>query len=317
LFEAPDVRPAPQGGLLDFSAAHVFRPSWREGAFPPAAGAALSAIVAAALVVRGLSRGVSFASFLGDVDAMLLLSLAALFAYWAYAIYDLRYLVDDDSLVIVWGWTRKAVPVDQVQRIVLGRRMGNPAIDGLSWRGCHVGRGHVGRFGRVQFYSAHRSPADLVYVTTPSATFAISLSDARGLARTILEAQERAAGASLHARPAARTAPAASLLGDAAGVAVAGFAVLAFLLAAGYIASRYQSLPAHLSFAYPPGYGPEHVGNRGELMRLPLTAFLWLFIGLVLAAWAHGRVRAVSYVVLAGTLFAESLYAIAAVAAVH
>jgi len=317
LFEAPNADAAARGDLANFSAAHVFRPSWRDGATPPALGSVLALLLAVALIVRGLVRGVSFASFAGDVDALVLVGLACLFAYWAYAVYTLRYAVDDESLVIVWGWTQHVVPVDQVQRIVLGRRLGKPGIDGLSWRGCHVGRGRVERFGEVHFFSAHRTPADLVYLTTPNATFGISLADPRGLARTVLAAQERSAGRPARVELPYQLAPAQSLLNDSRALALAGGAFVAFLLAAGYIASRYQALPPQISFSYPPSYGPESIRDRSELLRLPLTALLWLVVGLIIAVWSHTKVRAVSYVVLLGTFFAECLYAVAALASAH
>jgi hypothetical protein len=315
LSAAPDAE-ANQAGLADFSAAHVFRPSWRDGAGPAALGAGVALVLALALIVRGVIRGVSFASFAAYVDAAVLLCLASLFAYWAYAIYNLRYAVDDDALIIVWGWTRHVIPVDQVHRIVLGRRLGKPRIDGISWRGCHVGRGRVERFGEVQFYSAHRTVTDLVYLTTPSATFGISLTDARGLARSILAAQERI-GATGARTVLYRPSPAQSFLGDTGALVLTGGILFAFLIAAGYIASRYQGMPTHISFSYPPGYGPERIGPRAELLRLPLTALVWLVAGMSISVWAHAKVRAVSFVVLFGTLFAECLYAVASVAAAH
>lgn len=273
-------------------------------------------MLAVGLLVRGALRGISFAAFAGDVVAAILLCLAVLIGYWAYALYHLRYVVDED-LVVVWGATRQVIPVGQIERIVLGRKFGNPRMDGISWPGCCVGRGHVESIGEVLFYSAHRSPAELVYVSTPQATFGLSLADARGLARTVQAAQEQERGEPGRVMALHGTFPGQALLMDRRAVLLAGAALIVFLVAAGYIASRYLALPLTLPLPYPPAEGPQRVGQRSELLRLPATALVWLIAGLVIAAWSHTRLRGVSYSVLVGTLFAECLYAIAAFAAAH
>lgn len=308
--------PSGQAGVSHFLTARVYRSQRRDGAIAPAVLAGLSVLLALALVIRGLLRGVTFAAFGGDVIAVCLLATAAVFAYWSYSIYTLRYLVDDDALVIVWGAVRTVIPVQQIDRIVLGRGYGTPRITGISWPGCQVGRGRVERLGDVLFYSTHRTATDLVYVITPSATFGLSLADARGMARAIQTAQERT-------RENGRTTviysalPFQALLEDRRVLILGAAALLAFLVAVGFIASRYHGLPLSLPFSYPPTDGPQRIGHRAELVRLPLTAFFWLLAGFALAGWSHSRLRAVSYSLLAGTLFAECLYAVAAVAAVH
>ena len=299
------------------TAAHVFRPPRRDGAVAPAVAAALALLLALGLLIRGVVRGVSFASFTGDVVALLLLCLAGLFASWAYAIYNLRYLVDDEALVIVWGASRQVIPAARIERVVLGRKLGQPRVDGMVWPGCCVGRGRVERLGQVFFYAAHRSPSDLVYVSTTDATFGISLGDARGLARSLQAAQERSQTGDVAVAATHRVVPARTLLADRRALLLASTALLAFLVAAGYTASRYSALPLHLALPYPPVDGPMRVGSRAELLRLPATACIWLLLGLTLAAWSHAKIRAVSYALLAGTVFAECLYVVAAIAAAH
>jgi PH (Pleckstrin Homology) domain-containing protein len=267
--------------------------------------------------VRAALSGIRFATFAQDVLGLALLALGGLVLYWAWALFGLRYAVDDDSLVVVWGLSRIAIPVAQIQRIVLGGRYGEPRIEGLSWRGCHVGRGRVARIGEVLFYSAHLSSADLVYVSTNETSFGISAGDPRALARAVQAAQESAPAD--HAAPVAtyRVLPGQDLLRDRSALLIAAAALLAFLFAAGYIYTRFQALPFSLAIDYPPTNGPERVGPRSELLRLPLTALIWLILGVAAATWAHARLRTVSYAVLAGTLFAECLYAIGALAAAH
>jgi hypothetical protein len=317
VIDAERPEEADAAALPRFLAAHVFRPASRDGAIAAAAVGGASTILGVALLVRGAFRGVSFATFGGEVLGVALLFLGGLFLYWAYALYELRYVVDDHSLVVEWALTRVAIPVDQIQRIVLARRYGEPRLSGLSWRGCHVGRARVARIGEVLFYSAHRTMDEVVYVSTPEATFGLSVADPRGLARSIQTAQENLRVVSGPAAVTYRVVPAQDTLRDRRALLLAGAALLAFLLAAGYIYSRYQALPLSLPLGYPPTNGPERIGQRGELLRLPLTALIWLSIGFALAAWSHARLRTVCYALLAGSLFVECLYAVAAIAAAH
>ena len=311
-------RPSRPGGtLLSYPNAHVFRPPRGIGAALGGAVAVAAVVLGLTLVVRGFLESVSFAAFGSEVLGWLLLALGAVVAYWAYALYELRYIVDDESLVIVWGFTSQVIPVDQIERIVLGRSYGEPRLTGLRWPGCNVGLGHVPRIGPVLFYSAHRTVADLVYVRTPTATFGLSLGDARGLARAIQSAQETSAPSEVATVAIHRALSLQGFLHDRAAVLLTGAAFLAFLVVAGYIYGRYQALPLQLPLPYPPANGPQRVGQRAELVRLPLTALLWLIVGVGVAFWARTRVRAICYTVLAGTLFAECLYAIGAFAAAH
>lgn len=314
---APEGARDAGGRVVNFPASHVFRPPPGPGLGIGAGAAAVALIVGLALLLHGLTAAVSFASFASDVVGVLLLLAGAMFAYWAYALYSLRYIVDGDALIIVWGLTRQVIPVDAIERIVLGRKYGEPELRGVSWPGCHIGRGRTPRIGSVLFYSAHRSPADIVYVATPAARYGISLSDARGLARTVQAAQETAVQTGEWPSNAPLVVPGQSLLLDPAALLMAAIALVAFLIAAGYIYARYPSLPSDLQLPYPAVAGPARTGTRSELVRLPETALLWLLLGLGLGAAAHIRLRAVSYTLLAGAAFAECLYAIAALAAAH
>jgi len=315
-----DSRPVEAAGstpLERLATAHIFRPDRHEGAIAGASAGGIAALVGISLLVRGAFRGVTFATFGGDVLGLALVFLGVQCLYWAYAIYNLRYVVDDDSLTIAWGLTRVLIPVDQIQRIVLGQKYGEPRVRGVSWPGCHVGRARVGRLGEVLFYSAHHSAADLVYVSTADTTFGLSLGDPRGLARAVQVAQQGVRDTSGPAIASYRLVPELGILRDRNALLLAGVALLAFLLTAGYVYARFQALPLALPLDYPPSAGPQRIGERAELLRLPLTALAWLAVGYALAAWARPRLRTVCYSLLAGTIFVECLYAVAALAAAH
>jgi len=303
--------------LPGFSSAHIFRPERRDGAVVATSVGGVAALLGLALLVRGAFRGITFATFGGDVLGLVLLLLGAQLLFWAYALYELRYSVDDETLAIFWGLTRILIPVEQIQRIVLGQKFGQPRVSGISWPGCHIGHGRVPRIGEVLFYSAHRSAKDLVYVSTADTTFGLSLADPRGLARSIQAAQETARETTDPPTVIYRAVPELGIFRDQPALLLGGLAITAFLLATGYIYYRYQALPLSLPLDYPPIAGAQRIGQRSELLRLPLTALLWLLLGFGLAIWSRPRLRTVCYSILAGAVFVECLYAIAALAAAH
>ena len=133
-------------------------------------------VVSLALVLRGLAADVS----LGIVSlyglATVFFFLGLLFVYWTYSLGTLRYGLDRNALSITWGDIRQVVPISQIERLVPGRELENPHIAGVSWLGHHVGRSEVeGGIGNTLFYSTHRSPEDLLYVVTPTQSYAISV----------------------------------------------------------------------------------------------------------------------------------------------
>lgn len=313
-----ETRQAGQPGpLMGYLTAHIFRPAERRGALLGGSAAGLAIALGLALLVRSAFRGVSFVAFGGEVLGVVLVAIGALFLYWSYALYELRYVVDDDTLTIVWGLTRILIPVDGIERIVRGNRRGEPRVRGVSWPGCDVGRAEVARIGTVLFFSAHHSAEDIVYVSTSDLTFGISPGDARGFARAIQLAQESARSEARSPAVTYQLLPGQAILADRRALLMAGGALIAFLLAAGYIYARYPSLPLHLPLGFPPTNGPQRVGSRSELLILPITALFWLAAGYALAILTYARLRTVCYMILAGTVAVECLYAVAAAAAAH
>jgi hypothetical protein len=308
---------AEEGPLPGFSTAHIFRPGQRHGAIIAASAGGIAILLGLVLIARWAFGGVTLATFLSGAVGLALVVLGAQVLYWAYAAYNLRYSVDDEALLISWGLTRVRVPVQEISRIVLAQRYGEPQVRGLSWPGCHVGHGRVARIGEVLFYSAHQSSKDLVYVSTAETAFGLSPADPRGFARSIQTAQEAGVFDESGAVASYRTAPELAILGDNLALLLGGIALLGFLLAAGYVYYRYQALPVALSLDFPPLSGVERIGPRSELLQLPLTALIWLLLGYGIAIWSRPRARTVCYAILAGTAFVECLYVVAAVSAAH
>ncbi|HXK34082.1 MAG TPA: aminotransferase class IV, partial [Dehalococcoidia bacterium] len=94
-----------------------FRPSRTVGSLVGGALAAWCAVLAAALVVRGLMLDVELSVIPLYVAATVFALLALLFAYWTYSLGTLRYTIDRNALTITWGDIRQMVPLSQIERL--------------------------------------------------------------------------------------------------------------------------------------------------------------------------------------------------------
>src|SRR5262249_39971353 len=148
----------------------------------------LAAVLTIMLVKKGLGESTGFHQMAPFLGAALSGSVACLLGYWTYGALTLRYVVDRNALSIRWGNLQQIIPLDRVERLIPGEEMDLPHIEGLSWPGNHVGRGYASQLGDVLFYSAHRDPAEILYIETPDQAYAISVPDQQLFLESIQQA---------------------------------------------------------------------------------------------------------------------------------
>jgi len=274
-------------------------------------------LLAAVLLAVAVGWDISTAKFLAFVGAFTLVAVAVLFAYWTYALATLSYALSEEGLTIRWGLLRQFVPLASIQRFVPGREARLPRVHGVNWWGCHVGRGAVEGLGETLFYSTHRSPWEAIYIITPGMAYAIS---PENHVRFVMELQHmlretssegtvpspRAAHPALAVHPffLDRYAQLLALAAIAANVALFGF-----------ICGVYPGLADKLNLAFPP-LGAIDLRPKDELFQIPLTGLALLAVGLAAALAVHKWERGASYLLLAGSLFTQGVFWIAAAIAV-
>jgi hypothetical protein len=284
-------------------------------------GASLLALaLALALLLKASGWPVSFTQFLGYLGAGLLVLLALLFAFWAYGCFSLRYVLDRSGLTIVWGPMKHFVSIDRIQAFVHGRGEHRPKISGLTWRGYHVGRGYVDEFGRVLFFSTHRSPEEIVYVQTSDTTYALSPEDP---ARFVAEAQRfRQAGPPTTAatepkRPAVQRNILAShpISADRVAQLLALVAIVANIALWGFVFAIYPDLNSQIQIEFPPIGDVTTLEPRSEIFKIPLTATAILFVNLFAALLFQWRERAAANLLLSGGILFQAIFWVAALVA--
>jgi hypothetical protein len=276
--------------------------------------AALPSLIAAglavALIAKAVTWPVSATQFVAIVGAIVLFLLAGLFAFWACACHTLRYVLDRGGLTIVWGTLSHFIPMERVEGLSAGRGEDQPHLWGLSWPGLHVGRGLLDG-QEALFYSTHRSPEEIVYVRTPTVTYAVSPQDPP----RFIEEVERFRQA---ARPGGTESVQRDVIGshpiwaDRLAQWLALAAVLINLALWGYIFAIYPDLSPQITIEFPPLGEIADVHSRNDILKIPAAALAVLAVNLIAGLGFQWRERAATYLLLTGSVFLQILFWVSA-----
>ncbi|GIW11495.1 MAG: hypothetical protein KatS3mg061_2552 [Dehalococcoidia bacterium] len=255
---------------------------------------------------------------------VLALGVGGLFTYWALAALFLRYELSERALTIRWGFAHQVIPLERITGVVPGAALPPPArANGIHWPGYLVGRAVVNGLGPVLVYACYRRPADLLYVQTPAATYAIAPAD--------LPAFQEALTARLAPMPSvASSGPLTvrslrlqletirysgplrlALLHDGIALAVMALALLGNVALFGYVFAYYPTLPDLLPLHFNLLGEVDFIGPRQDVFRLPGIALGLLLANLVLASVLYQRERLAAYVVLATALLIQGVFWVA------
>ncbi len=304
------------GVLLPNQGVTEYRPIRTNGILVGALATAWGLVFAALLLGRGANQSVSLSTVFCYVFATVFFVLAVIAAYWTYGAASLRYTLDRNGLVIQWGLVRQVVPMDSIKRLVRGELVTLPGISGINWPGYHVGSADTKDVGETLFYSTHRRLSDLVYIVTPTMTYAVSPPDVRQFIYEVEATQKLGATVTL------RQMPRRHLLADqqvwfdrlAQGLAVA--AIVLCVVTFGVIFRAYAGLPQNIAISFPP-LDIERVAPKHELLSLPTTALAVLIVSFVVGFALRAWERAASYMVLASLVAVQAIFLWGAVVAVH
>lgn len=295
----------------------TFRPPRALGVIIGGAFASWALVLAVLLGSAALGAVAEFKTFLAWVGAALLGGLGLLFAYWAYSLASLSYSIAGDALTITWGFRSVVVPIENIQRMVPGRTLDEPSVEGLNWWGCRVGQGNVKRLGHTLFYSTHTSPEELLYVVTSQESYALTVADQVAFAE---EVQARAGVAPVEGqvqRSYATGFAALPFWRDRVAVSAFAFSALTCALMGGYVFARYAGLPPVVRLEFPDLGGILRVGDKAELLHMPYLGAGVLAANTVLGVLVHARERAAGLWLLASGGMIQAVLLAAAVVAIQ
>jgi hypothetical protein len=249
-----------------------------------------------------------------------LLAVAAAFAFWTWACVTMNYMVGPSGVTIRWGPIRHQIPITRIEAITAGRLEQNPRVRGVGWYGYHIGRGRAGNFEDVLFFSTHRSPKEIVYVSTAETAYAISPRDPARFASEIQRFYQAAVGNGdiASGEPTVERDLVAShpVWSDRTAQAL-GFAGIVLNLALwGYICANYPDLSNQITIEFPPVGDITTLQSRDEIFKIPGAATAILGINLVASLLFQPRERAATYLLLTGSVLIQMAFLLAAVVAI-
>ncbi len=284
-----------------------------------ASGAAL--LLALLLVVRGLGWPTSLPAFIAYAGAGVMMAVAAAFAFWTWCCITMRYIVGPAGVTIRWGPVRHQIPISRIEAITAGRLEQNPRNRGIGWTGYHVGEGRAGDWDRVLFFSTHRTPEEIVYVSTADTAYAISPRDP---ARFATEIQRFYQAAATQGTGVSREGPSVErdfvashpIWTDRTAQLLVFLGVVINVALWGYLFGNYPHLNNQITIQFPPIGSITTLHSRDAILKIPATATAILGVNLFASLLFQPRERAATYLLLTGTLFLQLAFLISAVVAI-
>lgn len=273
-------------------------------------------LVFAALALRvAVGSPAEFKTFLAWLVAGVLVLLAMLFANWAYSVWTLAYIIDRDVVVIRWGFREVVIPIETIQRMIPGRTLDEPRVEGLNWWGCHVGHAEVKRIGYTLFYSTHSAPDELLYIVTTDESYALTVLNQAAFAE---EVQARAALGPIerHMQRSGATGIAAfPFWRDRVAIVAACLGGIACAALCGYVYASYPGLPSVIQLSFPALGGVVRVGDKSELLRIAYLGGGILAVNSIVGVAVHARDRAAGLWLLASGGMLQAVLLAAAIIA--
>jgi hypothetical protein len=245
---------------------------------------------------------------------VLLLAALVLVLYWSIAALRLRYHLDRNGLVIVWGASRLIVPIMCIEAITTGDEFFSQsgestalrAFRGIGWAGLRAGRTFLSDDtpARVVTTSALAQSAvvltpDRAYVVSPRTPDAFveawRVHRPLGPTQNWQEEEKRASLFNLH------------IWQDRPAWVLVGLGLLANLALHIYISLVFDQLPAMLSFHFDALGQADRIAGRIEILRLPQMALLMLVLDLGLGFVLYRQQHIAAYLIWGGGLVLQLL----------
>jgi hypothetical protein len=234
--------------------------------------------------------------------------LLGLIGYQLYGLARSGYDVDRNAVTIQWGPIKQIVPVESIQRIMLGAEVegGVKYFRGWRWPGLMQGQGELPEADLTVFYASTSLPQQLILVTS-SISYAISPTDIAGFIESIKARYELGptqAVAQTTERPAFFDWP--LWLDRVAHYLLITGATMCLLLF-GLVSLRFPALPPVLPLHYDALGLPDRSGPATQVFLLPFIGLLALVANTLLGGVFYRREQVAAYLLWGGTIVVQVL----------
>jgi hypothetical protein len=234
--------------------------------------------------------------------------LLGLIGYQLYGLARSGYDVDRNAVTIQWGPIKQIVPVESIQRIMLGAEVegGVKYFRGWRWPGLMQGQGELPEADLTVFYASTSLPQQLILVTS-SISYAISPTDIAGFIESIKARYELGptqAVAQTTEHPAFFDLP--LWLDRVAHYLLITGATMCLLLF-GLVSLRFPALPPVLPLHYDALGLPDRSGPATQVFLLPFIGLLALVANTLLGGVFYRREQVAAYLLWGGTIVVQVL----------
>jgi hypothetical protein len=275
-------------------------------------GIALFLIVACTAAVIKMTRTlIPWQVFAIGVAVLIGLIALAIILYWVVTLLTGRYQLDRNGVKILWGASRLWVPIGAIQDIVPAADLDvsvlpDGAATGVAWLGGTSGRVRLQNGKNV--YLRTTEPLDhSIAILTDGNVYVISPAEPDSFLEALRVRRPLGPTQQWREKEQKTWLPGLPIWRDALAWGLVGGALVTHLVVDGYLAFVYDRLPQALSFHFNTLGQPDRIGDRAEIVRLPLVAFLMLAFDLALGFAVYRRHRIAAYLIWGGGLILQLL----------
>jgi Domain of unknown function (DUF1648)/Bacterial PH domain len=272
-----------------------------------------SLLVAAIVLVVAQLIGLPFSPLAFGLCVAILLLVVALAAvlYWSVASLGLCYRLTRNGIVIAWGASQLVIPIEDVVSIVpvsqADATLGiAAACRRRAWLGGWARRMRLND-GRV---ACLRTAAPLdrsLVILTPKYAYIVSPDRPATFVHGWQERQLLGPTQSWREEEKRTWLLGLPIWNDHVTWGLMGGAVVTALVLQGFMASVYDRLPTVLALHFDAYGQPDRIGDRGEILRLPVIALLMLMLDLGLGLAVYRRDRVAAYLIWGGGIVVQML----------
>ena len=265
----------------------------------------------AAAIVKMTRTSTPWQVFAIGVAVLVALIALAVIIYWTVTLLTGQYHLDRNGVRIRWGASRLWVPMGTIQNIAPAADLDDSLLlvrsaAGPAWLGGSSGRVRL-QNGKNTFLRTTEPVNRSMAILTDENVYVVSPAEPDNF----LEAWQvrRPLGPTQQWREKEQRTwlPGLPIWWDALAWGLVGGALVTHLVVDGYLAFVYDRLPQALSFHFDTFGQPDRIGDRAEIIRLPLVAFLMLAFDLALGFAVYRRHRIAAYLIWGGGLILQLL----------
>jgi hypothetical protein len=245
-----------------------------------------------------------------SIGELMCLSALGVILYWSIATLGLRYRVDRNGVRIWWGGSQWTIPMDHIQAITPVKRLDDAELRARcrhrtwlgGWTQCKPFRD-----GRVVVWRSNLALEDSLAILTATHVYIISPEQPEDFIHSWRERQFL--GATQNWREEEKRAPwlSSPIWSDRIVWGLMGGTLATSLALFGTMALAYPGLPERLALHFDVLGQPDRVGQRSEILHLPVAALAMLVLDLGLGFAIYRRDRVAAYLIWAGGILLQML----------